>query len=359
MIRKLDRYVLRELAVPTISSTLLVALLFAGNQLIAAYQTFNVNNIPPETMLKLVILSLPGWLKLTLPVGVAMGCSLAISRLTREGELTAIRSAGVPIWRSLAMVWLAGIAAGFLTFYIGEEIAPKTQKEFERVGIEAGVVSGFADLESNLALKINQYSVFLGSVSKLDEGKYLLQDVLVYRRINVGESMTFVADSGAYQNGIWSFPNGITRHFEGDSLTSVKSDSLTLNQANVLPQVTGSAGIENKTRKELWEQVKNAKVQGALQGARQAEVHFYVRYSVPASCLVFALASSYLAIRFSRASAFQGLMFSLIMALAYYNLHMICLTIIGPNGWMSPVYAAWLPVGVFGLAAILLGSRLE
>ncbi len=40
-------------------------------------------------MAQLILFKLPYWLTYTLPVGAALGASLAMSRLARESELTA------------------------------------------------------------------------------------------------------------------------------------------------------------------------------------------------------------------------------------------------------------------------------
>jgi len=82
--RKLDRYIWREMGVPLFSGVIVIAMLFMANDVIAIFKELNVANIPQVMVAQLVLLKLPGWLSLTLPVGVTLGVSLALSRLTRE-----------------------------------------------------------------------------------------------------------------------------------------------------------------------------------------------------------------------------------------------------------------------------------
>lgn len=356
--KRLDRYVLREMSVPTLSATLIVAGLFAGNELIALYQQLNASNVPFLTMMKLVFLSMPRWLTFTFPTGVAMGCSLAISRLSREGEMTAMRAAGIPIRRILLMVWFCGFAFAGLTFWMAEYVAPAANKEHSKLSVESMIVSGLPNMESNVMIRLNPYLVSFREMRRVGDDKLALSDVLLVKWNNVNEAVVFLAPLGTYDAGTWRFPKPYAWFFSGDGLVDVHdSDEIVLNQKIEIQDMMPSVLPVHQPKEEVWARIVAGRAAGV--NVRQLEVQFYERFAVPAACLVFALASAMISIRFSKASAFQGLMLSLTMALAYYNVHMVCTTIVGPNGWLPPMWATWLPVGLFGLAALVAGSRLE
>ena len=111
--KRLDRYILREMFVPFLIGTIAVVLMFQINELIALYKNFNLNAVPMTAVLQVILFKTPAYLNMTLPVGVSLASSLAISRLTRESELTAIRSAGVSILRVVRPVMIAGVV-GYL-----------------------------------------------------------------------------------------------------------------------------------------------------------------------------------------------------------------------------------------------------
>lgn len=356
--KKLDFYILRELAVPVVSATLIVAFLFAGNEMIALFQQLNTSNVPFMTVLKLAFLNMPLWLTLTLPVGMAMGCSLAVSRLTREGELTAMRAAGIPIWRVLLMVGIAGVVMAGLTYWDSEYVAPKANKEHEKLSMEALVVSGLPNLATNQMIRLNPWTVSMREIQRLGNEKLALSDVLMVRWLSLDEAVVFKCPTGVYDKGKWSFNNGTMWRFKGNSLTSVSdAESIALNQDFSIRDLFPSSSDDHKSVEELWAQVESLKAAGL--NSNGAETKFYERFSIPAACLVFAIAASVISIRFSKASAFQGLMLSLVMALVYYNAHMIATTIVGPNGWLPPMIAVWSPVVVFGVVALVAGRRLE
>ncbi|HMS55753.1 MAG TPA: LptF/LptG family permease, partial [Fimbriimonadaceae bacterium] len=79
--RVVDRYVFKELMVPFLIGTVAVVLMFQANFLIYILKTFSLGNIPPLALAQIILLKTPSFLNLTLPVGMALAASLAMSRL--------------------------------------------------------------------------------------------------------------------------------------------------------------------------------------------------------------------------------------------------------------------------------------
>ena len=67
-----------------------------------ASQLFSIlvnSSATPETVGYLFLLLLPATMPLTLPLGAAAGTLIALSRMSSDGEVTALRAAGVPARR--------------------------------------------------------------------------------------------------------------------------------------------------------------------------------------------------------------------------------------------------------------------
>lgn len=353
-----DRYVLRELLVPTFAGTVLIAFLFAGNELIALFQQLTTSNVPALVLAKLVLLRMPFWLTFTLPTGLAMGCSLAVSRLLREGELTAMRAAGISLKRSLRIVGLVGLVFAGITFYLSEFVVPVSTKEHAKLGAETYLLGSRPSFENNVIIKLPPYVATFREVLKASDDSLILKDVLLIKMDTPDEALVFSAKDGTYKNGVWRFPAPRVWVFGEDSLTSFDEEPVVvINQRIDVQDMMPGALPEYKSMKELWDSVV---AQRATKGeARRTEVQFYTRFAVPAACFVFAIGSTLLSLRFSKASAFQGLLMSLAMALGYYNLHMIATTIVGPNGWLPPMWATWSPVILCGVFALLAMRKIE
>ena len=55
----------------------------------------------------------------------------------------------------------------------------------------------------------------------------------------------------------------------------------------------------------------------------------------------------------------MGVMVSLGLVWMYYNAYVISTEILGKNGWLSPVLAAWVPNVVFALIGLVFVRKLE
>ncbi|HZH99158.1 MAG TPA: LptF/LptG family permease, partial [Fimbriimonadaceae bacterium] len=99
--------------------------------------------------------------------------------------------------------------------------------------------------------------------------------------------------------------------------------------------------------------IKSLRQQG--RDVTELQVKYHTRYSMPASCIVFALVGPVFAIWLGRSGGFVGVLLSILLVFLYYNLFVISTEIFGKNGWLDPVTSAWLPnaaflvLGLFGL----------
>ena len=158
--KRLDRYVIKELAVPLLIGTIIFALLFVANDMIAIYKNFNVDSIPPLAIVQLLLFKFPQWLSLTLPIGMTLGASLCISRLARESELTAMRAAGIPVLRVFLPVIIVGALISVTNFYIIERLIPPATKSYRKLINEVGILAAMPQFKSNVMLSIDRSPAF-------------------------------------------------------------------------------------------------------------------------------------------------------------------------------------------------------
>jgi lipopolysaccharide export system permease protein len=356
-LKKVDWYVLKEMLIPLIAGTVVIALLFGANELIAIFKQLDLNSVPRAAVLKYAILTLPKWFALTLPMGVTFGSSLAISRLTREGEMTALRAAGYSIWRVLRVTFLCGLAFAGLSFYNSKTVTPWADRQSTKLMMEFGILAAVPKFERNTTLNLPPYSANIGEVQQ--EGQDLiLRDILLYERPKPGQVYFYSAKEGRYSAGVWTIKNPDIRVIEGESLIMInRVKELVINQRIVIEDVVAGALPRNIPTDELWRNIQDIKRAGGQ--PRTLEVEFYARYASAATCVAFSLLGGILAVRFRRGSAFQGFLISLITVWLYFNAAIIATEVIGKNGWLVPMQAAWLPVALIGVVIALASWRLE
>ncbi len=75
-----------------------------------------------------LLFSIPSRIYLIFPFAVPIGAIIGLSYLNSSSEIIAMRSAGISTYRIISSVLKLGILLSLLSFFIGEYIAPITDK---------------------------------------------------------------------------------------------------------------------------------------------------------------------------------------------------------------------------------------
>lgn len=358
MIKKLDSYVWRELFVPFLIGTLAVSLMFSINQLMAIMKEISLQNVPREAIFLSLIYKLPFWMNMTLPIGVSLAASLAFTRLSRESELTAMRAAGIPIFRAIIPVVTFGIAVALGNYLLVEKVMPQSERKFTDIARKVGLLGIMPEFRSNAVVYLRDYTASFGSVIRTSDDTLQLSKVILIQRPRPDETIIFTSDSGTYKDGIWRLHKPYVWMLKGLDLMGVKprKEDTVIDQRIIIDDLLNPRGEETQTANQLLEAINNGKKTGL--DTRQLEVAYHNRFSIPFSCIVFAMVAPIFAILFARTGGFAGVLLSIFLVMVYYNVYIICSDIIGRNGLMPPVAAAWLPNIIFSIIGVLALRRL-
>jgi len=108
--------------------------------------------------------------------------------------------------------------------------------------------------------------------------------------------------------------------------------------------------------RELGQQIATFNKSGIDVRGMKLDYHF--KFSLPFACLIVAVLAAPLAIKFSRAGGFMGLLLAFILAFLYQVL-MAWSRVLGQAGFLPPVMAAWSQNFIFAGLGILLLWREE
>ena len=366
---RLDRYVLKEMVVPFFIGMIAILMLFQGNSYVYIAQGYEHANLTAVEKFRWVALVTPGYMNMTLPVGMSLATSLAITRITREGELTAIRAAGCRILRVVLPVFLLGILVGIADFQIMERVVPKTSKQaadLERKGNSFDT----STIKANALLKIGPYMASIGSVTKQPNGTLDATDLLLIQATGPQRCRVVTSRTGHYEKGAWALDTPSTYDLEGTQMVnlsagpapgqmSIPSDvsvDALVNQSNN----QAATIMQNRVDEPISElRKKIAGMQHMGIDPKPAQIELCERYSAPAACAVFAVTSCAFAIMFGRLGGFVGVLISFMMVGLFYNFFVISTEILGRMDFVSPWMAAWMPDIVFGLIGLVVLARLE
>lgn len=369
----LDRYLLREMVIPFLIGHAAIVLMLTGTVLYNNANVFLLNEIPLLYVVRMVLYFAPFLVHMTMPVAMAVGASLAVSRLGRDSEITVIRSAGVSLRRLFLPIIAAGLFVSIGDFYFGEYVVPPAIARFNGVIAELPTqIRRLTPPPGQFIISSDQsYALFVKSM--VPRQGYIelhgVQIVAGMKAIFAGETQPFVAaaETGRYADGRWIMerPTLFRYRLNGAEIEVAHPERLTYFlpvephafQTSFLLQLPMGTLAQSATRTftQLGVEIRRNREQGVHDLFAVLDYHF--KLSVPFSCLVMALCCPPLALRFARGGGFMGTLLSICLVFIYWNTLLLAriLGSPGPEGTpplIPPPLAAWSQNILFALLGL-------
>lgn len=349
----------------TLGCILLTAVLFLQNSR-RLFEFIVTNSGPSDQVVYLFLLVLPLTLPFTIPLGVLIGTLIALSRKSADGEITAMRAAGIPGTRVMPAVLLFAFFALSATAVSTLWLKPWAIRETARV-TEVLIRGRFnADIEPRvfderfpgMVLHVSDISggrwrrVFLADLTpspdRGDSPKLTLATEAIATpdpernqiQLNLKNGSQYEVSPQFAKYNIQEFP---------DSATALQVKAPPPQRRNQDVAAMDSLPLYRASYGEpLADPVK-------LRGAR-IELHW--RLVLPTACLVLALAAIPMGITSRRRGKSPAVVVTVALAFVYY-MGLITTTGMAEQGTLPPGLAVWIPNIVFALAGLAMMSRLE
>ena len=134
---RLDRYILREVALSWAAVTLVLMFVLVGNQVAQVLGQAAEYRYPHGVVWHLILLTSIQNLSVVVPVGLLLGIMLALGRLYHESEMTAIRACGVGPLRLLWPVLLLALVITAGLSWLSLSFAPRAFDEAQTIRRDA------------------------------------------------------------------------------------------------------------------------------------------------------------------------------------------------------------------------------
>jgi LPS export ABC transporter permease LptG/LPS export ABC transporter permease LptF len=300
---------------------------------------------------------LPGALVLTLPFAAMIGAVVAVTLLSRNGEITAIKAGGMSA-RRLCLPILAVTALGCVTLFIVQDrIAPETnrraQAEKDRIqgrnprtyGIPSGGRWTFGDEG-----RLYHYRTF-------DSQENRFQGLSVFR-VDLAKARIleqWFAASAVWSGDAWQLENGWTRRFPvpGSSGEFKRFDKLEAPELDppenfTRPErmrIAGNDLAEQVSLEELGEQI--AELSRSGYDTTRLRVQFWQKTASSFTPFVMVLLGLPFAFKVGRRGSMYGVGVGLLLAIVYWATAAI-FNALGLETILPPFLAAWSPNVIFG-----------
>ena len=311
---------------------------------------------------------MPSYLSVVLPLSMLLSLLFVLSKLHRNNELTAVRSAGLNIFATTRSLWLAGVVLCGVSLLLNAKVVPwsvETSRsllesfEFnaearQSGGTTLGLVSGvaFDNQPQNRMWYINRYSRFAQkaygvTVSELDKQRREKTRIMaregVYDAVRRswtfwdGREIWFDPELGEIMRTV-SFTEKNVPHFSEDPALMLLIDrrpgDLSFYE---LQRITDYFSAENNPKLTRY------------------EVRYYSLIANTLGPLIIIAIAIPFAVSGVRVSPAVGVSKSIGLFFTYYILTTLA-TMLGGNGLIEPVWAAVMPnLAMIGLAAFFFG----
>lgn len=367
--RLLDRYLLRELLVPLAYCLFGFLGFFIAFDLIFELNRFQEAHLLFVDVVEFYIVGLPEFLAdMVIPVSLLLAALYSLTNLSRHNELTAMRAAGISLWRLAVPFFGVGIICGVAVLVLNEVWVPQAAQkskdimERRKISGEDRNWTGRLDFHNDADHRHWNMARYNRVTSEM------ISPVVTWESLD-GASHQIFAQRGVYKNGQWHFtnvqkwdkpPEGIpiptTNEFLdvkfSESPASIrielKVSALTPSEAAKGPQLSIRELLSYLHWHPHLDQEKRWLLKTQLQG----------RIAAPFTCIAVILIALPFGMRSGRHNVFVGVAGSIFICFAYFILLKISFGL-GVAGIVPPVLAAWLPNLFFGGGGILLLSRVR
>ena len=351
--RLLDRYLLiRFVSALTLSvvGLLLIAIVV---DLTENIDTFIDHHAAVAQILLYYLYHTPYWIILTLPIAALMGTLFSLTGLARRNEITAMKAAGISLYRVLAPLLVFAAVFSGVAFLFADRVLPTATFRYNTIRDEIRSYSRSDGSRRQVLLQdVDGQYIFTRSY---DARRRKAHEILWERQWDSRIAERVVANRLEWRDGEWMVFEG--RHYgfgPEEEIATSAFDSLKLERLTLKP-----SDFERQQKKP--EEMNFAELQNYISRARangedvtRQLVDLHLKISFPVTCFIVVLLGAPLGANTRRAGWANSFGVGILICFAFYS----CVKMGQALGWnqiLPPLVGSWLANIVFGLfSAVLL-----
>lgn len=369
--RLLDRYLLRELLIPLGYCLGGFLIFWITTDAFAELSKFQRYQLRTADIAEYYLVKTPEVLVTILPLALLLALLYALCNHARHHELTAIRAAGINLWRLALPYFLVAALLGAGLFALNEYAVPDGAEKAEAIMLRYD--TGATNVQSHWQRSV----VFNNQVEGRSWyiGAYHVPTYRMYRlhlewRLQDGSRRQISAEHAYRTNGQWmlldvedvTIPAGMAV-----PPAPVRLESLLLPELSETPRLIvseikigrlSSIKTARRTYLNVAEIREYLRLHPQIDAQRQDLLltMLHSRASAPFTCLVVVLIALPFGAASGRRNVFVGVASSVFICFAFFVLRELFVAM-GGGGRLAPWLAAWAPNVVFGLIGIIQTQR--
>lgn len=350
--KSIDRYMVRLILVPLLSTLTISAMLLVLDRMLRLFNFVATEGGPIGVVWKMLANLLPEYLGLGIPIGLLLGVLLAFRKLATTSELDVMRGVGMSYWRLLRVPYMFAIVLAAANLAIVGFVQPMARYAYEglRFELRTGAlgasikVGEFTHFGEKMTLRVEQSH---------DDGRKLT-GIFLKAQTKDGASYAVTADSGRFlatdnpDEIVFQLTNGVLINEAPKQATPRVLTFTTHNLPIPLPSAgnfrqRGEHNLE-LTLPELAQIGHDPAATADLRDTSRAAFHF--RVVEVATMFLLPLLALALGVPPKRSTSALGVFLAIVMVVTYHKINQYA-EAIGGLGKIDPLVALWTPFLLF------------
>ena len=354
----LDRYLVMELVRPFVLGVLGFVVIMLANTLYLYAELIVHSGVKVDVVAWLLLYNLPAIIVVTFPVAFLFSTLLAIGRLSKDSEVTAMRSVGVSFNRILVPLLAVSAVVSYAAFWINDEVVPWANRKTVDLVREMVLHQGQPVIKENIFFKGTKEDRYF-YVRQVDRRNNNMYDVFIFDKRTGAQHVT-ISSEAQWVGETWNLRNGVMSQYDkwGSVATEEAFKEMAVKVA-LNPDAFFAAGErspQEKSSAELAEEIAALREGGT--DTKSMEVDYHMKFSLPLATFFSAMLAAPLGAKFSRMGGYIGVVFSIILVFIYYVVMSVARSM-GNNGVVDPVTGAWIQNYLFGVVGAFLMWRID
>ena len=351
-ITMLDKFILSQVFVATLVCLFLFIIVWiAPETLFKIIKKILRDTYTPLFGLKVLILEIPKVLAKAIPVGILLGSIFTFDRLSKNSELSILRSIGISFNRIMAPVIVLGAVLSIFCYFVNDKLVPIAS---QKLGESKGGGSHFVYIVENpdktpkqniIVSNFTPKEIF--NITVMNFAKETYTDAILF------DSIVF-APSAHVEKNSWVLSDALIYKIDEDGIYT------NIQRAEKYPILTeGNQAKDvfdlmlNNTRKErVFTNHQISKYSKLLKRAnfsdeyRYFKAKLYQRYLHPLTCILFAIIGCLLGFAPPRSQRLVGFTIAVGMIFGYY-ITLPFFDLLAQKAVLPPFIAAAFPIILF------------
>jgi LPS export ABC transporter permease LptG/LPS export ABC transporter permease LptF len=363
----LGRRIFREVAASALLGLVLFTFVLFLQRVGKLFELLVRSSAQGPTVGYLFALVLPFALTFTIPMGVLVGVLIALSRMSGDGEITAMRAAGVPGRRIMTPVMLIATSAMLVTAACSLWLTPWSIRETYRVVNRLVASQLTAEIQPRVFEEqfphtilyvgdvisgpvVRWRNIFMADLTEPGKRQGGSEEPGEGPRVTVAREAVAVVD--AANNRIQLTMVDISSH------EVEKNASRYMSTVSPKGQQALDAQPPDQRRARAFSELDTLPLYREARGSVEARIELHQRLALPLACVLLAVVGVALGVSSRKAGKSSSIVLTVFLAFLYY-MSLVSLIGLARQRTLPAALAVWTPNILFTLAGLVLVARLE